>query len=348
MTLQPEAIARLRLHQPLPPDLKLEPQEADSFLKAEITARRRGRHRLASAAARTVGPLGLGVTFHRVAGDSDVLVYPDMPAAHALALSVRYGTFRQEGRRPRGPLGLGTEFESIREYLPDDDIRQVNWRATARMGTPMSNVHRVEHDREVMCLIDCGRLMAAPIQDRTRLDAAVDATAAMAAVAEELGDRMGVMAFDHGVRRLVKPRRNGGPAVLAAVFDLEPSEQDSDYELAFRRVAAAKRSFILILTDILEENAARPLVEAMPVLARHHQVAVASVVDDDLESAVSTRPQVAADAYRAVAALGVLEARAKVIVMLGHAGAQVVEAPLGLLSTRCVGAYLEAKARGRL
>ena len=96
----------------------------------------------------------------------ELLVYPDLPAARRLALAVRPGRFRESGERSRGPLGLGTEFESIRDYLPDDDIRQVNWPATVRMGRPMSNQYRVEQDRDVICVLDCGRLMAAPLERR--------------------------------------------------------------------------------------------------------------------------------------------------------------------------------------
>src|SRR4029079_2320303 len=94
-----------------------------------------------------------------------------------------------------GPLGLGTEFESIRDYVPDDDFRQVNWRATARLGRPMSNQYRIERDRDVVCVVDCGRLMAAPFADRTRLDAALDAAVAVAAVADVVGHPCGTNAF---------------------------------------------------------------------------------------------------------------------------------------------------------
>ena len=84
-------------------------------------------------ALRSEGPLGLGRWRHEGAGEHEVTVYPDVPAARRLALAVRQGRFRSAGRLTRGPLGLGTEFESIRDYEPDDDIRQVNWRATERM-----------------------------------------------------------------------------------------------------------------------------------------------------------------------------------------------------------------------
>src|SRR5262249_45689006 len=151
----------------------------------------RGRHVLPEPALRLEGPLGLGAWHHRSGGEHAVVVWPDLPSAGRLARAVRAGRFRESGRRARGPLGLGTGLESIRDYLPHDDIRQVNWPATARVGRPMSNQYRVEQDRDVVCVVDAGRLMGAPLGDRTRLDAAIDAAAAVAAVADAVGDRCG-------------------------------------------------------------------------------------------------------------------------------------------------------------
>jgi uncharacterized protein (DUF58 family) len=276
-----------------------------------------------------------------------VLVYPDLPAARRLAAAVRQGRFRDEGLRRRGPLGLGTEFESVRDYVPDDDIRQVNWRATERLGRPMSNQFRVERDRDVVCVVDCGRLMAAPFHDRTRLDAAVDAAVAVAAVADVLGDRCGVLAFDDDVRRSLAPRRAGANDVVRAVYDLEPRSVDSDYRLAFQHVRDAKRAFVLVFTDLLEESAARPLVEAVPFLARRHAVAVATAADEDLRAAVRDEPSTALDVYRAAVALDVLDARARVAAELRRAGADVIEAPPDALSAACVRAYLRAKWTAR-
>lgn len=339
---------RLTIRQATPADLSLEPQQSEQFLDARLIAHRRGRHQLPALATRVVGPLRLGSWYHRTGESTDVIVYPDLPAARRLAIAVRQGRFQEEGRRSRGPLGLGTDLERIREYLPDDDIRQVNWRATARRETPMTNQWRVEQDREVICLIDSGRLMAAPVADRTRLDAAVDAVAAIAAVADELGDRVGVVAFAGTILRRLSPRRSGGEAVVAAVFDLEPINQESDYALAFQIIAGAKRSLIFIFTDIVEEAAARPLMEAMSILGRHHAVVVASVLDDDLREQVVTPAVTVAEVYRTAAALTVLDDRARVVTLLRHAGAEVVEAPWGSLSAGCVGAYLRARSRARV
>jgi uncharacterized protein (DUF58 family) len=342
----PAGAARVR--QPVPPDVQLEPREADWHLDATLTPVRRGRHPLPAPAVRAVGPLGLGAWHHRPGEDGELVVYPDLPSARRIALAVARGRFLEGGQRGRGPLGLGTEFESIRDYLPDDDVRQVNWRATARMGRPMSNQYRVDRDRELMCLVDCGRLMAAPLGDLTRLDATIDAVTALALVAEELGDRIGAVAFDAEVRRHLRPRRDGGRAVVQALFDLEPSAVESDYELAFRIAEGAKRSFVLVLTDLLEPSAAQSLVEAVPVLVRRHEVVVASVADPDLESAVTTPPRRELDVYAAAAAVDVLEARAEAATLVRRAGAAVIESPPGQLGAACVRAYLRAKARARL
>lgn len=340
--------ARIRLRQPAVPDLRIEPPEATGVLEATVVARRRGRHALPAVAARRSGPLGLATRQFGGEGRSEVLVFPDVPAARRLAVAVRRGRFREQGRQRRGPLGLGTEFESIRDYLPDDDIRQVNWTATARTGRPMSNQYRIEQDRDVVCLVDAGRLMGAPIGDMTRLDATVDAATAVALVADEMGDRSGVVAFDSEIRRRLEPRRHGGDAVVRAIFDLEPRPVDSDYDLAFRSVGGSKRSLVLVLTDLLDEAAARSLVAAVPVLARRHAVVVASVRDPDVDAAVRTPPAGVGDVCEAVIALDLLDARARVVALLRSVGAEVVEAAPGRLGEACVGVYLRLKERARI
>jgi uncharacterized protein (DUF58 family) len=339
---------RARVRQPIPPDFDVEPAEADDRLDAVVTARRRGRHPIHDPAVRLTGPLGLGRWYHGGRGESEVVVYPDLPAARRLAQAVRQGKLGAEGRRIRGPLGLGTDFESVRDYTPDDDVRRINWRATARLGRPMTNQYRVDQNRDVICLVDTGRLMAAPLGDRTRLDAALDAVAAVAAVADEVGDRCGVVAFDAETRREVRPRRGGARAVVEAVFDLESRPVDSDYELAFTAVARSKRSFVLLITDLLEESAARPLLDAVPILARRHVVAVASVADPGVAELVGTAPSNAFDVYAAAVAHDVLDARALISARLGRAGAEVVEAGPDAFSAACVATYLRAKYRARL
>ncbi|HSJ29232.1 MAG TPA: DUF58 domain-containing protein [Acidimicrobiia bacterium] len=345
---------RTRLRQPVAsPDLVVEPQEGEGRLTASIVAMRRGRHRLAPVSTRRIGPLGLGAWYHRVGDAHEIVVYPDLPAAARLATEVRVGMFREEGRRARGPLGLGTELESIREYQPDDDIRQVNWRATVRTGHPMSNTYRIEQDRDVICMLDCGRLMASSLTrpdgvELTRLDAAVDALAAVAAVADELGDRIGVVAFADRILRSVAPRRDGADAAVDAVYDLEPAGVDSDYEAAVSVVAARKRSFVLILTDLLDPGAARALIGSVPALTRHHNLVVATVRDPAVRHALETASAGEAELARTVVAADVSARKEAVQAALRARGVEVLEAPAQELSRRCVGAYVRAKRLARV
>ena len=323
------------VRQPLPPDLHV----SDGM----ITARRRGRHTLPAPAVRREGPLRLGRWDHRPGEPAEIVTYPDLPTARRLALAVRQGRLREPGHRPRGPLGLGTDFEAIRDYVPDDDVRQVNWAATQRAGRPMSNTYRVEQEREIHLLVDAGRLMAAPLGDATRLDVAIDAAVAVAAVADVLGDRCGVLAFDAAVLRHLPPRRGGGRAVTQAIFDLEPSGTEADYERAFQAVAGGKRALIMVFTDLIEETAARPLADAMPVLARRHAMIVASAADPDVQGRAGSL-----DPYAASAALTVLAEADRAAALLKRAGATTVEAPGSRLAGACVSAYLRAKSRARL
>ncbi len=146
--------------------------------------------------------------------------------------------------------------------------------------------------------MDAGRLSAAASAGGTLLDVALDGLIAVCATADALGDRSGAMAFADRILRDVAPSRLGAAAVARSLFDVEPVDSDSDYELAFRSVAGGKRGFVLVLADLVDEAAARALIDAVPVLARRHAVCVASVRDSALDDLLTRRPADAAGCLR--------------------------------------------------
>jgi uncharacterized protein (DUF58 family) len=338
---------RVRVRQPQTGDVRVDPAEAPEGLDGALVATRRGRHELGPVVTRSTGPLGLARWVHRHAGTLVVSSHADLPGARRLAIAVRQGRFRDPGLR-RGPLGLGTDFETIREHTPDDDIRRVNWLASERVGKPMVNTYREDTERDVWCLVDCGRLLSAPLGDRTRLDAALDALAAVAAVADVVGDRVGVVVFDDRVRRVVRPRRASAAGLVRLLDDLEPTVVDSDYDAAFARVASAKRSLVVVFTDLLDAAASTPLLDAVPVLVRRQAVLVAGAADADLVAAVTTDPVRRRDLQVATVASDLLAERDAVRARLRGVGAVVVDAPVDRLPSTCVAAYLQLKARARL
>ena len=219
---------------------------------------------------------------------------------------------------------------------------------TARVGRPMSNQYRVDENRDVMLAVDAGRLMASPVGDLTRLDIALDAVAILAVAAEESGDRVGTLAFEAKVSRQLAPGRRHADAVVRALFDLEPTEVESDYERAFYAVGRQKRALVVLFTDIVDEAAARTLIGAVPILLRHHAVLIASCSDPDLTAAMSTAPSDVRHVMRAAVAVDLLTSKARSIAFLRSLGADVVEAPPESLGPACVRSYLRLKQRARL
>jgi uncharacterized protein (DUF58 family) len=334
----------VRLRQPPAVSLVVDGGDGAGAVAATITGTRRGRHVLPGVASASLGPLGLARVHHRAGPSVEVRVLPDVAGARRLILRLRRTRAGLASGRRLGPLGLGTEFESVRDYTTDDDFRQLNWRASARLGRPMSNQYRIEQDREVICLVDCGRLMSAPLADSTALDVALDAVTVVALAADELGDRFGAIAFDDAIRRVLTPRHRGGGAAVSSLFDLAARPVDSDFEAAFVRVSRSHRAVVFVFTDLLDETAARSLVAASTVMAGRHATFVATPSDRALRAlaADEERPAVA------LAALDVLSARRQAALTLRRLGVQVLEAPPDRLAERCLDAYLSAKLHARL
>lgn len=361
------ALQPTRIRQPRCADVELSHKESKDDLRGTVTAFRRGRHVIPPFATRTTGPLGLA-TWHRPRNEThEIKVFPDLPAAYRLANSIQKGLFATAGLKRRGPLGLGTNFESVREYFPDDDIRNVNWSATARTGRPMTNQYRVEQDRDVVCLIDTGRLMTAPLplvdtemesdsfgsdeEDEstthiaTRLDIALDAVCGLVSVADVMGDRSGVVAFNSSVRKHLKPRRAGARAVIRTVYDLEPIPVDSDFEAACQRVGKSKRAFILILTDFMDPQSCEPLVRALRIVIKKHRVVVAGIIDPDVTKVLDDPDTSTNAALLKIGAREMQQTAQAAVERIKEAGAEVVYCNHEDLMLECVKSYLGAKQR---
>jgi uncharacterized protein (DUF58 family) len=345
VTTAPTAPVR-RLRQPLPPELTIEPDEtAGTTLSATLRGRHRGEHALGPAVARVSGPLALASRDVKLGPTATVRVIPDLPNARRLAAARRGGGL--DDGRARNRLGLGTEFEAIREYSPDDDIRQVNWVASSRAGRTLSNQYRIDENRDVVCMVDTGRLMASPVGELTRLDVALDAMTVLCVEAEESQDRVGALAFAGEVQRQLSPRRFGTAAIVDAFYDLEPTEIESDYERAFIAVGRHKRALVVVFTDLVDETVGRSLLSACQVLRRRHAVMVVSCYDDDLAAVVANEPDDLAAVLRTSVALDLVHAKNRVASLLRAMGVVVVEAPASRLGSASVRAYFTLQRRAR-
>jgi uncharacterized protein (DUF58 family) len=317
-----------------------------------LRPRRRGRFDLPAVTVRTTGPLRLATRQHRRAMPATLEVHPAFRSRREAELRITRGRILDVGLRSARALGRGTEFEALRDYTPDDEVRRVDWAATARVGRPIVRTYRAERNQTVLVLLDTGRLMAGMVGDVPRLDHAMDAAMALTTVATRLGDRAGLMAFSTGVRAAVPPRGDRGQLarVTRAMFDLEADLTESAYEDVFGVAVAQqrRRSLLVLLTELSSEALAETLVPALPLLLSRHVVLVGSVQDPEVEAWRTVPPAEAEQAYRAAGAVTVRRARDRTADLLSRMGARVVDAPPGELAARLADAYLEVKATGRL
>jgi uncharacterized protein (DUF58 family) len=247
--------------------------------------------------------------------------------------------------------GRGSEFDSLREYVVGDDVRAIDWRATARAGDVVVRTWRPERDRHIVLAIDTGRTSAARIGDEPRLDAALDACLLLASVAARAGDRIALVAADVRVRARLGLLSGGDvlPSLVGALSNLEPALVETDPQLLAAEVMrqAGKRSLVVLFTGLDAGAADTGLMPAARALAARHQLVVASVADPRVGELAAAREDVA-DVYTAAAAELSRTQRRELSERLRGLGCAVVDAPSDVFASHVTDAYLDLKAAGRL
>ena len=319
---------------------------------AGLRPRRRGRFEIGGVIVRVEGPLGIGARQRRVPLPGLLRVHPAFASREEAELRITRARILEVGLRSAKGRGGGTEFDQLREYGVDDEVRRIDWAATARAGKAMVRTYRAERNQNVLLLLDNGRVMAGQVADVPRLEHAMDALMCLTTVATRLGDRCGLVAFDRSVRAIL-PARSGRDQLgrmAEAMFDLEPELAESDYRGAFTHALARfrRRSLIVLFTDLVEQAVGESLLPALPLLVRHHILIVAAVRDPDVVRWATDAPDDASQAYRATAAAMAVAERDRSVARLRGLGAIVVDAPPGQLAPRLADTYLELKARGGL
>ncbi|HEX4611325.1 MAG TPA: DUF58 domain-containing protein, partial [Urbifossiella sp.] len=248
--------------------------------------------------------------------------------------------------------GGSTEFESLREYTPGDDVRQVDWMATARRGRLTVRHREAERNQTVLLFVDCGRLMNATEGGTSKLDFAVDAALLLAHVALARGDRVGLCAFSGKVHAWLVPRGNTaqGRLIAETLYDLAGDFTETDHARALKFVTARypKRSLLVVLTDFVDATTAAGMVAHLQLAARRHVVLFTALKDAFLARAAGAVPATEREGYRKAAAVDLLRERAAVLEQIRHAGGLVVDAVPGEITPPVINGYLEVMLGGRL
>jgi uncharacterized protein (DUF58 family) len=307
----------------------------------------------------TIEPVSIAATIRGLieritpAGDATTVhVLPNLRAVGRMHKRLNDYALRSMGARTAPKIGKGRDFDRLRDYVRDDDYRDVAWRASARHGRLIVREFRMERSQDVLLCLDSGHRMAARVEQITRLDHAVNASVLISYICNRMEDKTGIVAFDTDVDKGLPSGRGSAHlrAITAYVTSLEAAYRPTDYLAlaASLRRRLQHRTLILILTVLPEREERHDLLRAVTMLAPQHLPLFVALTDRDLRAQASLLPADRDELSRTLVARDLWLGRAELIRELRARGAMVVESTAEDWGVDSVNAYIEIKRRQRL
>lgn len=316
------------------------------------TPLRRGDHRFGDLHVRGLSRLRLGWWQRDLPAAETVPVYPNLRQLSEYDALARRGRLAEIGLRVIRARGEGTEFESLREYVPDDSFRSIDWKATARRGVPITRQFQVERNQALIIMIDAGRMMDAPVGQMTRVDYAVNAALMLAHVAGRMGDTVGLLVFADRVRCFVAPAHGAAQSarLLEELYALQAELVEPDLRAAvtFLRAHARKRALVCTFTDLVDADISARAIAYLGSLRPQHLPLVATIADEEVEAMAAAMPATALEAYEKAIAARTLAERDRALAHLRARGVLTCDARPNDLTAAVVNNYLAIKRRGLL
>jgi uncharacterized protein (DUF58 family) len=352
---------RLRVKDEYPPELTLlspreaeldvGPQESQS-LAYTLRPSRRGRFEFGRVAVRARARLGL-VWRETLAGEAAaVKVYPNVRRAREAELKALGARSLVAAQRRAAWRGEGRDFESLREYVAGDELRHVSWSATARRGRLTTRQYQIERDQTVLVALDAGRLMTARVEGESKFDTAIHAALALMSAARRAGDHAGLVVFGRRVKAFVPPSkgREQTEAVLEALHAIEPELIEPSYTRAFQFVAAncKRRSFVVLLTDLVDEEGSRELLTSLRILRPRHLPLVVTIADRDLRASVRDAPETLRALFNQSVAEEIMLQREAALRLVEAQGGLALDVTTAALVPALLETYIRVKERGLL
>jgi len=322
-----------------------------------LTPFRRGERRSAHVTLRSFGPLGLLARQASIVVPGSIMVLP--PFNSRKHLPSRLARLRElDGATSVMVRGQGTEFDSLRDYVRGDDVRSIDWRATARRNDPTTNSQKLvvrtwrpERDRRVVIVVDSGRTSAARIDNEPRIDTAFESALLLAALASRAGDRVDLVVFDRRVRGRVQGATGAEllNRMVGAMAPIDPELIEMDWSAVpgLVRSVTSQRALVVLATSIDAPGASRGLLAVLPQLTRRHTVLVSSVVDPTVTALTQQRGD-RTEVYRAAAGERALLDLARVSAAIRQLGGDVVTGSPADLPPALADRYIALKAAGQL
>jgi uncharacterized protein (DUF58 family) len=322
---------------------------AQAIIELPLVPRRRGDHALVALHLRWSGPLGLLERRIAIPIGKQVGVVPNLGAVRAIALRMFADRSFMAGLKVERYLGDGTEFESLREYVPGLDHRAIDWKSSARHRKLLCTEFRAERNHQVVLAVDAGQLMAEPVQGVPKLDHAINAAILLGWFCLRTGDRVGLLAFDEKIRTWSEPQ--GGMHTFhrlqaqSAEIDYHRVETNFTLTLADLSTRLKRRSLVVLFTDFLDTVTAELMIENVTRLARRHLVLFVAVKDPSLDTRALAAPHTLEALHEAVVATDFARERGVVLERLRRAGAFCIDTTPSEFSMALVNRYIEIKRR---
>jgi uncharacterized protein (DUF58 family) len=321
-------------------------------LDIPVVAQARGKFQLGRIALVVQTPLGLLRRIVRFEAGGEVVVVPSVANVRRFHLLAMHNRLSDAGVRALKQRGEGGALAGLRDYVPGDDPRLLDWKATARHSRPIVREQSIERSQSVLTLMDCGRGMTQLAGRYPRFEHALSAALVFSDVAAASGDRVGLLAFDDQVRAFVTPQRGAVAlrAVRTAFSALEPTVTEPDYAAAFRLLALRqrRRALVVMFTDVIDVRAARSLVGYAGRAAQRHLLIVVAIQNEALLAAAEPATSGSLALFRSAAAEELIREREESLARMRHAGITVLDVGPAQMATALVNRYLEVKARGLL
>ena len=281
--------------------------------------------------------------------DTHLTVLPNLKAVRRLRSRLDRLFLHGLGTRAAPTLGKGRDFDRLREYVLGDDLRDVDWKATARHRKLITREYRLDRSQDVLLCLDRGHRMAARVAHVTRLDHAVNAAVLLASVCNRMEDRFGVLAFDNDVEQGLGQGRGSGHLrkLTAYTAGVMPQDLHTDYLTlgAHVRRRLHSRALVLLITALPELDEGGTLVRAVDTLIPQHLPVVIVFADPGLAAAADFQPSDKPELCRTLVARDLWIERRRTLAELRRRGALVVETAPGDAGIEAVNSYLDVKRR---
>lgn len=317
-----------------------------------VTPPKRGRFEFGQIVVRFLSRWGLVWVETRVGEPEVVKVYPNMRRAREAELKALGARSLVASHRKTSWRGEGREFESLRDYVRGDELRHISWSATARRGKLTTRQYQIERDQTILIAIDGGRLMTARIDQETKLDSAVHAALALMSAAARAGDNAGLLVFGRKIKSYLPPNRGRDhmDAALEALYAVEPDMIEPSYSHALEFIAAhsKRRSLVVLLTDLVDEEGSKELLASLRLLRPRHLPLVVTIADRDLKAVVSNVPENARDLFTQSVAEEIMYLREAALRRVESQGGLALDVTAAALAPSLLEKYLQVKERGLL